>query len=181
MIDGLIVSSMVPGEMIDMVISRIEKLEYESSKTFKLGYKFEEYEQAYEELTKNLMQNKLRDEGMLKKFENNLQSVECSKEEKIIAEILNLCQDLDVAHFFRDRSTRTAYLFLNFMLMYHGFIPTMLDNPNHLEFINIKSLVCKVIEGQQIALSLLLSVEDKKKEISFTVISPKNKIDISQK
>lgn len=60
-----------------------------------------------------------------------------------------------MAHFFLDGNTRTAYVFLNQMLIAYGFLPTILDDPNELEVTDIKTLFPKVISGQKKVFQLL--------------------------
>ena len=155
-INGKTVSENLVGDMINSTLNKISNLSINAE--YKLGYDFQEYKNAYnclqEKIQKVFPEAKL-DERILEYNIDYLKKIECSKDEAIIAEIVSLCQSLDRGHFFRDGNTRTAYLFLNFLLVNYGFLPTILDDPNKLEFYDIKSLVREVIEGQQKVLDLL--------------------------
>ena len=53
------------------------------------------------------------------------------------------------------------------MLITHGFLSTILNNPNKLEFTDIKTLVREVIKGQRKVLNLLLSNKKILKKYNF--------------
>lgn len=156
------VTDYLPGALIESADKKILlKLGIDFG-SFKLGYDFTDYRKAYNILTENFNHANVElikplGEGLLEEYKERLEPVVCSKEEAIIADIVNLCQDLDIAHFFGDGNTRTAYVFLNMMLLYYGFVPTILDNPNRLEVTDIKTLVRDVIKGQRRTLELLES------------------------
>ncbi len=161
-LEDKVVSYYLPGDLIKSANEEIlkkRKLEVSSEK-FKLGYDLEDYKTAYKNskirfVHENVQLVEELNENLLERYAEYFRPVECSNEEAIIADIANLCQDLDIGHFFLDGNTRTAYVFLNMMLLYYGFVPTILDNPNELEVTDIKTLVFKIIKGQEAALRAL--------------------------
>lgn len=61
--------------------------------------------------------------------------------------IVHTCQTLEQLHLFSDANMRTVYLLLNKMLMDNGFPPTVLDEPNTIDFYSVGEIISLIKSG----------------------------------
>jgi len=61
--------------------------------------------------------------------------------------VIKLVHELEILHIFHDVNCRTTYGILNLELLKHGFMPTVLYNPNRLDLYSIDELVQEVKLG----------------------------------
>ena len=74
---------------------------------------------------------------------------EAATDETKLQHILQLAQDLENIHIFKDGNCRTMInLVLNKELISHGFSPAIFSNPNEFDYSNMKNLLKITAEGQ---------------------------------
>ena len=88
---------------------------------------------------------------------NQFNKSKCSKNQAIIGAIIRLTQDLDQAHPFRDGNIRSAYSLLQLLLIRNNLVPSIMCDPNDLDFHDIYTLLEVIKTGQKNFVDLLIS------------------------